>query len=808
MKRRGKTPNKDQLSTKSLDEYYEMKAGLYVYKLNELCRQNQCKKPSYKWKIEKVGNKSKVKYYITQDQLGVSVKVTDKMKNLAKYHSAKLAYEDALSVLSNRQKLEQNLDDQQNEAYQLKSVNSISKANKKELIPALARVEQDIDVFLESESKMYTPEKSGTEKRRTNSVESNPIEYSMIKKGHQYYDVTTPAVRAPVSLPNIPLPKKGDKPIIIDKAFKPTEKMAVKSIEKTDEKSIKKSVEQPDLTPTVRSTEKTDEKSIKKSVEQPDLTPTVRSTEKTDEKSIKKSVEQADLTPTVKSTEKTDEKIAEKSIKKPVELSDVIPTVKSTEKTAEKSIKKPVGKTAEKSIKKPIEVPDVTPTVKSIEKTDEKTDEKSIKKSVEQRDLTPTVKSTEKTDEKTTEKSIKKPVGKTAEKSIKKPIEVPGVTSNVKSTEITAEKSIKKPVEVPDVTPTVKPIEKTIAKPIEKTAEKSIKKPVEKTVEKPTEKAFEKPIEIQKPVESHDQTPTVKPIEKPTEKLEKSIRFEMKEDTIKKDEDSIKKVDSNRLDKSSTLRISSGLLRSSDKLSRDERPIKVQIDELKANDDNFQILNNLHTIRSRKGSLQIQPELDIEMLLYLMSKRKFLTEIVDQIKSDKESSNMHYLRLLNLVLLQNEKVSIEIKISSDYGRLSDRISSDGKGPKIEKAKTEKSNITPPPEELRSEKSEKLDTKTAEVSNKIKKSDLKDPKPDDQRRPSESESPINSPPQSRESSPKPGQCEVTWISRIMCFYLDRCFSTMIGIGRTTNRSLNDAAIKMILYLYSLINYRNV
>ena len=447
------------------------------------------------------------------------------------------------------------------------------------------------------------------------------------------------------------------------------------------------------------------------------------------------------------------------------------------------------------SIKKPIEVPDVTPIVKSIEKTDEKTDEKSIKKSVELSDLTPTVKSTEKT----AEKSIKKPVGKTAEKSIKKPIEVPDATSTAKSTEITAEKSIKKPIEVPDVAPTVKPIEKTIVKPAEKAAEKSIKKPVEKTVEKP--------IEIQKPVEPHDQTSTVKPIEKPTEKLEKSIKFEMKEDTIKKDEDSIKKVDSNRLDKSSTLRISSGLLRSSDKLSRDERPIKVQIDELKANDDNFQILNNLHTIRSRKGSLQIQPELDIEMLLYLMSKRKFLTEIVDQIKSDKESSNMHYLRLLNLVLLQNEKVSIEIKISSDYGRLSERISSDGKGPKVEKAKTEKSNITPP-EELRSEKSEKLDTKTAEVSNKIKKSDLKDPKPDDQRRPSESESPINSPPQSRESSPKPGQCEVTWISRIMCFYLDRCFSTMIGIGRTTNRSLNDAAIKMILYLYSLINYRNV
>lgn len=550
------SPTKDHLpsSRKSIEEYYEMKAGLYVYKFNELCRQNNLKKPSYKWKNEKSGGKNRVKYYITQDELGISVKVTDKFKNLAKYQSTKLAYEDALNIISSKKhskkekaeshKLESDTittvktdriakpspplsrDDQlkTNVRFhdQLKNIATISKVNKKELMPGLARIEQDIDVFLDSESKMYQPEKHST---KTKSVESNPIEYSMMRKGQNYFDINIPVLRVPSPLPNIPLPF-GKKNLPIDKII------------------------------------------------------------------------------------------------------------------------------------------------------------------------------------------------------------------------------------------TEKPVYKSLPK-------------------------------------SNDST---------------------------KDQ-----IDKTQLDQGSTLRISSGVLKKPMKTT-DVKSKSVLEEINKDQTDNFHILNNLQTVRSRaKRNLQIQPDLDVEMLQYLETKRKALADIVEQIRNDKNSADANYIRLLNFLLLQNEKVSIEIKINSDFGKLKrkqqedkENASAAAKTIQIEKSKLDRHNsnssLDDREESNGSGKGEKMATKSTDIKSNVEigKLDLKNLKIDQKTKSPQSPTKIqendssstvsSQGSQSIEPSPQKSknETEITWISRIMCFYLDCCFSTIVGIGSTTNKAINDAAIKMILYFYSLIN----
>lgn len=254
-----KDEEKESLSVKhkSVEDQFEMQAGEFVHKFNEICRQNKMAKPNYKWKYEKVGSKKKIKYYINHDQLGICVKVSDRSKAFAKLQSVKLAYEEAVRILHSKQQPAQ-LDQQPDSDIvpakyqeQLKNIDLLAKADKKELLPALRRVEQDIDVFLESESKIYTPAKNPS---KTGSVESNPIEYAMIKKGHNYFDTTTPVVRAPSLLPSIPLPKRpADKLTYlpersqVEKQIAPTDKQAA-----TDDSHPKEETDELDTSSTLR----------------------------------------------------------------------------------------------------------------------------------------------------------------------------------------------------------------------------------------------------------------------------------------------------------------------------------------------------------------------------------------------------------------------------------------------------------------------------------------------------------------------------------------------------------------------------
>lgn len=515
---------------KNLDDQFEMQAGEFVHKFNEICRQHKMSKPNYKWKYEKVGNKRKVKYYINQDQLGICVKVTDKSKAYAKLQSVKLAYEEAIRVLMSKQhhqltQLDQSPDsDGMTAKYheQMKNLDLLTKADKKELLPALRRAEQDIDVFLDSESKIYAPAKN---KSKTGSVESNPIEYAMIKKGHTYFDTTTPVVRAPSPLPSVP-PKKP-----ADKLTFPAERFPVAD---------------------------------------------------------KQAAAQADRQPTV----------------------DEAPHAR--------------------------------------EETDE-------------------------------------------------------------------------------------------------------------------------------------------------------------------------------LDTSSTLRISSGFAYQP-KHMHNRREIAEDFATRAAATNSLHQLNQVHTIRSRpKLGLQIQADLDIEMLLYLETQRKLLADAAERIRNETPSSTTtNFLRVLNLLLLQNDKISIEIKISSDFGMLSKK-EFDRRQAK-EGAKTERGL-----EKLngKAEKSYKaMGMKSSESSiDSVRKAEIKKPKTGEQSSPPDAKKgrDHSSPPNqatvkidSREAPISPDSKEaardadtsnqhIVWLSRLNCFYLDCCFTTVLGAGKTTGKSINDAAIKMLLYLNSLVNF---
>ena len=550
---------------KNQEDQFEIQAGEYVHKFNEICRQHKLSKPNYKWKYEKVGNKRKVKYYISQDQLDICIKVTDKSKAYAKLQSVKMAYEEAVRLLISKQHQHPIPLDQAPESdsltakyhEQIKNLDTLTKADKKELLPALRRAEQDIDVFLDSESKIYAPAKN---KSRTGSVESNPIEYAMVRKGHTYFDTTTPVVRAPSPLPSVPPKRPADKLILPAERFPAADKPA--PVQATDEAHVK-------------------------------------------------------------------------------------------------------------------------------DETDE-------------------------------------------------------------------------------------------------------------------------------------------------------------------------------LDASSTLRISSGFAyQPTHMATHNRREIAEDFATKVAATNSLNQLNQVHTIRTRpKLGLQIQADLDIEMLLYLQAQKKLLSEAAERARSETTSSTTNFLRVLNLLLLQNDKISIEIKISSDFGILSKkdpdskkdsdskrdsdrRHDSDTKKDSDsfrrqtkESAKTDRgpergSERGPEKMNGRVEKSYKaMGMKSSEGSiDSIKaKAEQKKPKPSEHSSPPEAkkgrdhssppnhatlanvqEPPAPSPAPVPSHAPIPVESketrddQIVWLSRLNCFYLDCCFTTVLGSGKTTGKSINDAAIKMIIYLNSLVNF---
>lgn len=69
-----------------------------------------------------------------------------------------------------------------------------------------------------------------------------------------------------------------------------------------------------------------------------------------------------------------------------------------------------------------------------------------------------------------------------------------------------------------------------------------------------------------------------------------------------------------------------------------------------------------------------------------------------------------------------------------------------------------------------------------------------------------ESPV-SPPDSKETLREQDSAnyQIVWLSRLNCYYLECCFTTVLGAGKTTGKSINDAAAKMLLYLNSLVNF---
>ena len=525
------------------EDQFEFQAGQYVHKFNELCRQNKLNKPNFKWKHEKILNKKKIKYFITQDQLGISVKVTDKSKAYAKLHSVKLAFEEALRILASKKNIQQqqqqlkdadaigNRDKLKN---QFQNINALVKMNKKDLIPAFLRVEQDIDIFLESECKMYSdkPDKQASPiSAKTGSIESNPIEYSMIRKGAKYFDNLTPVTRVPSLLPTVPLPKGATFPEI---------KLQSLTLAQLDKKQL----------------------------------------------------------------------------------------------------------------------------------TD---------------------------------------------------------------------------------------------------------------------------------------------------------------DLAKKEDD--------ELEKGSTLRISSGFVYQGFAPKQTKKEI---IDEFLAKELNYEQLSHLQTIRSKPiKSLKMYADLDIEMLQYLNAQKKLFGEAVEQIKKETVSSNTNYLRLLNFLLLQNEKISIEIKISSDFGRLSKKDNLDMKM----KSKVMKEATTTKLPEKTNEKLFEIKTNVgdkvikADINKQnessvdaVKKCDLKKTKTEltgatttqQQASPPKLKTEQTTSPtqqvnpqtdKSLESEniypSKEDQLDLArkkiWLTRINCFFSESCFTTIIGIGKTTSLSINDAAIKMIQYFHALINF---